>query len=1347
VDSATNPAITISSWNTITFTNMRRDITGYVYNDFGPSAFKSFEIEFQANASDSQNDGTATVFAVSNTLGSIQSHIDANDGTLVIFSNNGGNFAVTLIDYNTDDSDSYIYGGTTIPLRYYTVKRSSNNATLEIYSDSNRTVLVDTLSISAATTPSRYLYALQSRNTGSSTRITGTTRYFEIVNTSSSSSSTSESSSSSSESSSSSSESSSSTSVIPISAAATYIIDSSKIDSDLVNFPLGISGSSFMDGISPSANLHAQVNGTECYVEVDIWDVDKAVIWVNVPLVVSGSDTEIVLGYSEGVNTYIGTVGTSAAQQVWDDGFLVVYHMTQTPLQVTDEIKDSTSNEIHATSNANIGNLVAGGFGKAITFNDNNGALTTAAFSRGTNAISVDLFVDAGTHPADGGWIVNQRDAVTNDQWQVAMYNPPDLTGAHLDVLSSPSNIVGTANSANVANAGWTYISYATSGTNGSDIIAYKNGDLEETDQLTNDADFSGSVEMIFGNRGWDSGSQGNYIGKISEFRLSTVVRSPAYMKATAAIFNGTLTRVSSSSSSSSLSSSSSSSESVSGIGIGGIDQLTVIMLHMDEDPFEDSSQNNWTVTETGNVIRSSTQSKFACAAFFDGDDSLRIADDPIIHPSGSDFTIDLWVYFDSFNVQYNNLASQWSFGGAWIWDYDSLNTRFQFAYNGATVITGNSITVNTATWYHMAAVRDNNTLNFYLDGVFAGSGAIATITTDDDDPFIVGNSGDNNNGINGYIDEFRYSKDIARWTSNFTPPTSPYTNSSSSSQSSSSISSSSESSSSVSSSSSTSYEPFENLYTFTQVGTTYTSVDSHTKVIFNNIPRSAVEYLYKDFGVDYFGDFEIQFEFYIGGSSFDGAETICGVSNTIGTIQDHIDANDGIEINAFNNGGNYRTEMWDWSTDDTDSYTTGGTTSPLTYCTFTRVGASASCKFYSDSERTTLLDTISITCSEDKFRYFYGVKSRELAVDTVIGGYVENYYISSSSSSNSSSSSISSSSNSLSSSSVSYTQLYYTIDSSKVDSTLSNFPVGINIQSQNFLTGKNPTDYQYLHATVNDVECYVEVDIWDTSNDRAVIWVKVPSASSIVDTEIKLEITDTINTTYVGTVGSSAAQEVWDDDYVAVYHFSQDPSAGNLLDSTQYENNGIVDNTMTSDDLVDDGFGYAYDFDGDNDWINCQTTNLEDYIAATNTLTVETYCRSDLSQNGATFICNSNSYANRFVTLWYSDGEVGFTSPQSVKSTSTPLSANTWHFGLGTYDSGTNKYYIDNVEILDTNETITFADTNRWNIGQEYDEPGSMTDFFPGRISEARLSRIVRSSAWNKASYHVIKGDFGNIA
>jgi hypothetical protein len=555
VDSATNPAITISSWNTITFTNMRRDITGYVYNDFGPSAFKSFEIEFQANASDSQNDGTATVFAVSNTLGSIQSHIDANDGTLVIFSNNGGNFAVTLIDYNTDDSDSYIYGGTTIPLRYYTVKRSSNNATLEIYSDSNRTVLVDTLSIFAATTPSRYLYALQSRNTGSSTRITGTTRYFEIVNTSSSSSSTSESSSSSSESSSSSSESSSSTSVIPISAAATYIIDSSKIDSDLVNFPLGISGSSFMDGISPSANLHAQVNGTECYVEVDIWDVDKAVIWVNVPLVVSGSDTEIVLGYSEGVNTYIGTVGTSAAQQVWDDGFLVVYHMTQTPLQVTDEIKDSTSNEIHATSNANIGNLVAGGFGKAITFNDNNGALTTAAFSRGTNAISVDLFVDAGTHPADGGWIVNQRDAVTNDQWQVAMYNPPDLTGAHLDVLSSPSNIVGTANSANVANAGWTYISYATSGTNGSDIIAYKNGDLEETDQLTNDADFSGSVEMIFGNRGWDSGSQGNYIGKISEFRLSTVVRSPAYMKATAAIFNGTLTRVSSSSSSSSESS------------------------------------------------------------------------------------------------------------------------------------------------------------------------------------------------------------------------------------------------------------------------------------------------------------------------------------------------------------------------------------------------------------------------------------------------------------------------------------------------------------------------------------------------------------------------------------------------------------------------------------------------------------------------------------------------------------------------------------------------------------------------------------------------------------------------
>jgi hypothetical protein len=27
----------------------------------------------------------------------------------------------------------------------------------------------------------------------------------------------------------------------------------------------------------------------------------------------------------------------------------------------------------------------------------------------------------------------------------------------------------------------------------------------------------------------------------------------------------------------------------------------------------------------------------------------------------------------------------------------------------------------------------------------------------------------------NGYIDEFRISKGIARWTSNFTPPTAPY--------------------------------------------------------------------------------------------------------------------------------------------------------------------------------------------------------------------------------------------------------------------------------------------------------------------------------------------------------------------------------------------------------------------------------------------------------------------------------------------------------------------------------------------------------------------------------------------
>ena len=79
--------------------------------------------------------------------------------------------------------------------------------------------------------------------------------------------------------------------------------------------------------------------------------------------------------------------------------------------------------------------------------------------------------------------------------------------------------------------------------------------------------------------------------------------------------------------------------------------------------------------------------------------------------------------------------------------------------------------------WYHLAAVKSGTTLTFYLNGVskatatgLSGDFGNATDTTD------VGSRGSAEKAFGGYMDSLRVSNS-ARYTENFTPPTTSFTN------------------------------------------------------------------------------------------------------------------------------------------------------------------------------------------------------------------------------------------------------------------------------------------------------------------------------------------------------------------------------------------------------------------------------------------------------------------------------------------------------------------------------------------------------------------------------------------
>jgi hypothetical protein len=90
---------------------------------------------------------------------------------------------------------------------------------------------------------------------------------------------------------------------------------------------------------------------------------------------------------------------------------------------------------------------------------------------------------------------------------------------------------------------------------------------------------------------------------------------------------------------------------------------------------------------------------------------------------------------------------------------------------------------ISTGAWHHIALVRNGtgtNCIRIYIDGTSVGdltlvAGAWNGAVPDLAATAVIGADTENLYYTNGYIDEFRISKGIARWTANFTPPTSEY--------------------------------------------------------------------------------------------------------------------------------------------------------------------------------------------------------------------------------------------------------------------------------------------------------------------------------------------------------------------------------------------------------------------------------------------------------------------------------------------------------------------------------------------------------------------------------------------
>jgi len=180
-----------------------------------------------------------------------------------------------------------------------------------------------------------------------------------------------------------------------------------------------------------------------------------------------------------------------------------------------------------------------------------------------------------------------------------------------------------------------------------------------------------------------------------------------------------------------------------------------------------DKSQNA-NLKLVGNTTGSTTQVKFADSKsmYFDGNGDYVVVNHEAL--GTGNWTIEGWVYFISTSTSYvfdfrastNTNPALAIQDGDWRYITDT-NYRI---YSG--------VNPSTNTWYHFAIVKNNGTTTLYVNGSSIGTYA--------DSLNYVGNSAgsigkyhnSNSNFLYGYLQDFRISKGLARYTANFTPPT-----------------------------------------------------------------------------------------------------------------------------------------------------------------------------------------------------------------------------------------------------------------------------------------------------------------------------------------------------------------------------------------------------------------------------------------------------------------------------------------------------------------------------------------------------------------------------------------------
>ena len=190
---------------------------------------------------------------------------------------------------------------------------------------------------------------------------------------------------------------------------------------------------------------------------------------------------------------------------------------------------------------------------------------------------------------------------------------------------------------------------------------------------------------------------------------------------------------------------------------------------------FDNAIKND--LETVGNAQISTGVTKFGTGSIsFDGTGDWLTAPDSVNLQFGTgNFTIEGWVYLNAIGsargfVSKGTSTTGWSLG-------TNSSNQVVFSHTSSTITSTGTLAVST--WYFVTVVREGtgtNQTKIYINGTNDGTGTVAT-NFNQTNIMYVGADRVGGSALNGYIDDLRITKGVARYTANFTPPTQAFPN------------------------------------------------------------------------------------------------------------------------------------------------------------------------------------------------------------------------------------------------------------------------------------------------------------------------------------------------------------------------------------------------------------------------------------------------------------------------------------------------------------------------------------------------------------------------------------------